>query len=89
MSAEGIQRAVTYTPESIKVRCSVCRRKAVCEILGVELGPFGAHWLRLPYGWWMSMGLRLDDLRRGGAGSIRCPQCFAKTQQIATESTQQ
>jgi len=81
------QRLATYTPETLEVKCIVCRSKATCEVLGVEVGPFGGHWMRLPAGWWVAIGTTIAELRDNRKmGAVRCPKCFARTQEIARES---
>jgi len=63
--------------ESHAVKCAVCKAEAVCQTLGVSVGPWGGHWVRLPAGWWQTVGLSVNEIRRGGCGGIRCPKCLS------------
>ena len=66
-----------YTPESHKVRCGVCGKEAIVETVGVQISIWGGHWMRAPKGWWIAVGMTIRELRREGAGGVRCANCFA------------
>jgi LSD1 subclass zinc finger protein len=70
------EKLAKYTPESHRVRCSVCGSEAVVEIMGVEISVWGGHWMRAPKGWWIAIGITVQEIARGGAGGVRCPKCF-------------
>jgi ribosomal protein S27E len=70
------RKLATYTPQSHQVTCPVCGKQAVVETVGVEISLWGGHWMRAPKGWWIAVGLTTRELSRGGAGGVRCPDCF-------------
>ena len=71
--------------ESHGVHCAVCRAECICQTLGVEAGPWGGHWVRLPAGWWQTVGLTVADIRDGGRGGIRCPKCLTMLEKSRDE----
>jgi hypothetical protein len=83
------RRHVRYRPESVPVSCTSCGATAVCEVLGVECGLYGGHWIRLPQGWWTALGLTIGEVKENkGAGGVRCPKCFAQLSLLVGGTTQ-
>jgi hypothetical protein len=59
------------------VRCPCCGETAQAEVVTVDCLPgYSAHWLTMPPGWAVSLGVHFNELRSLSTGLARCPKCI-------------
>ena len=72
---EGFLTTKTVHP----IRCPVCGTTAEAQVITVNcLRGLQSHWLVMPAGWAMSLGMHFSEIRSLRTGLGRCPECIPK-----------
>jgi hypothetical protein len=60
-------------------RCPCCGKTDEATVITVQaLANCQAHWLVMPAGWAMTLGMHFSEIRSLQTGLVRCPACLPK-----------